>query len=683
VAPQASFGQSARSSPSSVSPTPSSASHKQPAALSRTSGSVQFDPQAQITTSSASSGTHTQAEASNKQSTAVPEPSCSVPDGSSTSPPPSASSPSSVSPTPSSASHKQPAALQEPSSSVPVGSSTIQSIVAAYKQPPVTEAQAATAEKDFADLLRAQTPALPPEATRSIPRLAPGFKPSRPRAEYHSDLPEVVEVPPSPDSAPVFRYRRRWAPEVSFDTAPQQYVPAAPVPQSRAEKKTTSRSKDSSFSLWKRPAALSEAPAPNKDTGSSYPPKNETLDLSLFSCNKFTPLPNPLTTAEVVTEAAKALVTLPATEETVVLELPDRVQHDTALTLMKSVDIVAVAVNQEWNKDREVPVPDPPNARIIIAKGQPLKDWKQSVKVWKPAPLDPNDKEPVVPRSPGTQTKSNKKTGGKKTFSNKKAPPPKPPKKKVIDLTKEEEDQHEEESSTDLVTSSEQESHSSDSDFVPPGQSRPPSPPPDGSKPKWVPHSARALNIANLQRKIVWLECVVVQGERFANTELPDVRGHIKHPEAMTVINLLCVLEHEPVSCELELVIRAGLAGIAQQQVLMELLANQINPKFQRRIIKFQTQTEALKTKFLNNHNARFYARAELGAREIITMLYGTTMGLHEKVVTEQMDACYHSTFIVLNELTALLPKVRETLTMILTTPIPVRDNTPIGTDTK
>jgi hypothetical protein len=385
----------------------------------------------------------------------------------------------------------------------------------------------------------------------------------------------------------------------------------------------------------------------------------------------------------VVTEAAKALVTLPATEETVVLELPDRVQHDTALTLMKSVDIVAVAVNQEWNKDREVPVPDPPNARIIIAKGQPLKDWKQSVKVWKPAPLDPNDKEPVVPRSPGTQTKSNKKTGGKKTFSNKKAPPPKPPKKKVIDLTKEEEDQHEEESSTDLVTSSEQESHSSDSDFVPPGQSRPPSPPPDGSKPKWVPHSARALNIANLQRKIVWLECVVVQGERFANTELPDVRGHIKHPEAMTVINLLCVLEHEPVSCELELVIRAGLAGIAQQQVLMELLANQINPKFQRRIIKFQTQTEALKTKFLNNHNARFYARAELGAREIITMLYGTTMGLHEKVVTEQMDACYHSTFIVLNELTALLPKVRETLTMILTTPIPVRDNTPIGTDTK
>jgi hypothetical protein len=51
-------------------------------------------------------------------------------------------------------------------------------------------------------------------------------------------------------------------------------------------------------------------------------------------------------------------------------------------------------------------------------------------------------------------------------------------------------------------------------------------------------------------------------------------------------------------------------------------------------------------------------------------------MGLHESVAAKHMKACELSTFSVLSELVALLPEVRQTLSVILTTPIPVGDNT-------
>jgi hypothetical protein len=82
----------------------------------------------------------------------------------------------------------------------------------------------------------------------------------------------------------------------------------------------------------------------------------------------------------------------------------------------------------------------------------------------------------------------------------------------------------------------------------------------------------------------------------------------------MTAINLLCVLVHEPVSGELELCVRAQLAGIAQELVLVELLSNQITPKFRRHVTRWQSQTKALQDKFLKDHFARYYAKAELSA---------------------------------------------------------------------
>jgi hypothetical protein len=86
----------------------------------------------------------------------------------------------------------------------------------------------------------------------------------------------------------------------------------------------------------------------------------------------------------------------------------------------------------------------------------------------------------------------------------------------------------------------------------------------------------------------------------------------------MTAINLLCVLVHEPVSGELELSVRAQLAGIAQELVLVELLTNQITPEFRKHFTRWQSQTKALHDKFLKDHFASYSAEDELGARRII-----------------------------------------------------------------
>jgi hypothetical protein len=97
------------------------------------------------------------------------------------------------------------------------------------QQPPVTKAQIAAAEREFGDLLRAQQLSVPL-------RLARGLRPSRAQKERHSEL----EVP-DPGPATRFQYLRRWAPETSPDTPPSPFGPARSVPQSRTDKKTTSR----------------------------------------------------------------------------------------------------------------------------------------------------------------------------------------------------------------------------------------------------------------------------------------------------------------------------------------------------------------------------------------------------------------------------------------------------------
>jgi hypothetical protein len=213
--------------------------------------------------------------------------------------------------------------------------------------------------------------------------------------------------------------------------------------------------------------------------------------------------PPPCLIGPVVTAAAKALVTLPATEEPIVLVLPEQVEAGIALPLTQSLDHVAVAVNRSLNKDREDAVPDPPNARIgVVSDGGALK---QAVKVWQPAPYVPDDKEPVVQDSP-VQTQSHKKTGGKTPsrkhpFSDKKVPPPPPP-KEVIEVSTET-------SSADPDASSGEDSDSSDPDFVPPGQYLPPSPPPSadipplpGKQPKKVKVSRKALAIGRLRKRL-------------------------------------------------------------------------------------------------------------------------------------------------------------------------------------
>jgi hypothetical protein len=222
---------------------------------------------------------------------------------------------------------------------------------------------------------------------------------------------------------------------------------------------------------------------------------------------------------------------------------------------------------------------------------------------------------------------------------------------------------------------------------VPPGQYLPPPsadiPPLPGKQPKRVKVSRKALAIERLRQKIVWLERIVEHDEIFIPPELPDKRGRIKCPDAMTTINLLCVLVHEPVSGELELSVRAQLAGIAQELVFVELLSNQITAEFKRRVARWQSQTRALQEKFLNNHFARYYANAELGARKIIDDLYGTTLTLHESIAASHMANCVEATKQVMGDLATLLEDVRHQLRVLLTTPIPVGDNTPTSTDTE
>jgi hypothetical protein len=90
----------------------------------------------------------------------------------------------------------------------------------------------------------------------------------------------------------------------------------------------------------------------------------------------------------------------------------------------------------------------------------------------------------------------------------------------------------------------------------------------------------------------------VVDGKKFVALELPDINGRIKYPDAMPSINLLCVLEGEPVTCELEQMVMAELEGISQAQVFIELMGNQIAPEVAKSVMKFNNETAGVKKKY-------------------------------------------------------------------------------------
>jgi hypothetical protein len=331
------------------------------------------------------------------------------------------------------------------------------------------------------------------------------------------------------------------------------------------------------------------------------------------------------------------------------------------------MDIVNVAVNRAQNKDRPVPLPDPPCPRFRLG----TKDS------WKPAPFD--DKEPVVQRSPDSQSQSTKKEVPNKPFSHEEVSPALSSgrNKVVIDLSQEEdkneEDQNEEEVAAISELSSVHESHSSDGDYAPenlpsPVPQLPPlSPPPSRSKPKKH-HSARELNIQNLTRKIEWITRFV-NGEKFSPPELPDTHGHIDYPNAMTPINLLCVLVREPVTCDLEEMVRAEIAGISQHQVYIELANNQIIPAMTAHQHKFKKQTAAVGQKFLPSFHGHCYAEAEIEARKVISAQYKKNRAAFRESVQNHIDECEEILLQVQFDLEELLPKVETRLNEILNQP--------------
>jgi hypothetical protein len=106
----------------------------------------------------------------------------------------------------------------------------------------------------------------------------------------------------------------------------------------------------------------------------------------------------------------------------------------------------------------------------------------------------------------------------------------------------------------------------------------------------------------------------------------------------MTAINLLEVLDCEPVSGDLERQVIDSLAVIAKYQVYIELMASQAVPELRAQVKEWENQTKALEEKLPEFRNKQ-YALAELCAREDISAQYLETLRKYDKRVAERVRA--------------------------------------------
>jgi hypothetical protein len=109
-----------------------------------------------------------------------------------------------------------------------------------------------------------------------------------------------------------------------------------------------------------------------------------------------------------------------------------------------------------------------------------------------------------------------------------------------------------------------------------------------------------------VRRKLRWLDRYVNGDEVFDVPELPDDEGDIKYPNRMTTINLLGVLKHEPPSSDLEHIMRMKLAEIAELQVFIGLMAEQIAPEVMEAIKEISGYGKDLAEKYLRLPKTKF-----------------------------------------------------------------------------
>jgi hypothetical protein len=166
-----------------------------------------------------------------------------------------------------------------------------------------------------------------------------------------------------------------------------------------------------------------------------------------------------------------------------------------------------------------------------------------------------------------------------------------------------------------------------------------------------------------VRRKLRWLDRYVNGDEVFDVPELPDDEGNIKYPTRMTTINLLGVLKHEPLSSELENIVRMELAEIAELQVFIGLMAEQVAPEVAEAIGEIRGYVKAFAEKYLRAPKTRLYAEAEKGALKRIQDLHEGTVARY----VEEVSGIYYEldgiVELVRSDMKDLIPLLQIELT--------------------